>query len=246
MIKEMQEQLEKSFGKGLSQDVISSYYLTISNARINDARTTLVNAGRFVETIIIALQFIETGKAETEVKSVHTAIEVLKKSAKLEERTKTLLLPIIYSSIYSVRNKRDAIHVKSSQIIIFDIELLICACNWALCEIVSCFCEIEDSKLEQWINSILARRLPLIETIDGEEIVIHPVKSSDEILLLIANAENGISRKELGKVAKCSPSSITTRLIQLEKGRLVHKTQSGSFRVTRSGMRYLEENVFPK
>ena len=91
------------------------------------------------------------------------------------------------------------------------------AVRWALVETLRVFWAGDREKAASAIRELLSFDVPCIGKFEEELLVQRTdLKPEEEVLILLHYAgENGFTRTELGKNAKCSPSSITRTISAL-------------------------------
>src|SRR5580704_17855739 len=87
-------------------DILSAYEGLIQKHRALDAEAALTRAGKFVEHVFRALEFIRTGTAPAEIKSPAATAKLLEADTKLPESIRMLLPRIALAIIYDVTSKR--------------------------------------------------------------------------------------------------------------------------------------------
>jgi hypothetical protein len=194
----------------------------------------LNNAGLFSEHVLCALVFDATGSVPKEIKNFSEAVKLVEKSSINSEALRLLIPRILGSSVYDLRSKRGAVHVKGVDPQKRDAVLAVTASSWALAELLAEYGNVVGSQLDTVIASLMRRKLPLIEHINGDAVVTADVPTHLEALLIIDGHPKGVSRRELGKLVKRSPSSVTHALTKLGDERLAHQS-SGLWFITGRG-----------
>lgn len=226
------------------EDLLSTYGDLLTKHRSGDFEAALTKAGRFVEHTLRAIEFIRTGSAPAEIKSVQSTIRVLENETSLSESLRLLIPRALYGMIYNLRSKRDAVHVKEIDPRHIDVAMSVSAASWVIAELVRLFHEADEAVVEQCMLALSRTSLPFIETLDGETIVGRKVDSRTEMLLLLAHAgPDGLTRREIGLAAKCSPSAVTTALRRLINDRYVHLAGSKRHFITAMGEMALAESL---
>ena len=218
----------------LVNSLLSTFSHAVTKLNSGDYDSCLIKSGLFSEHVLRALIFDATGSVPNEIKNLNEAIKLVEKSSISSEALRVLVPRIIGSSAYDLRSKRGAVHVKGVDPQRRDAVLAITASSWALAEILAEYGNIAGSQLDAVIASLMRRKLPLVEHINGEALVTVDLPTHLEALLLIDGHHEGISRRELGKLVKRSPSSVTHALTKLDKERLAHQS-SGLWFITGAG-----------
>lgn len=224
------------------EDLLTTYYELVSKHRAGDLEAALTKAGRFVEHTLRAIEFIKTGTAPAEIKSVLSTVRALENGTSLSESLRILIPRVLYGMIYNFRSKRDGVHVKEIDPRHIDVAMGVSAASWVIAEFVRMYHDTDEATVEQCMLALSRTTIPFIETLDGETFVAKKVESRTEILLLLAHAKTGgMTRSEIGLAAKCSQSSVTRTLQYLIKERNVHLANSKKYKITSSGEMVLEE-----
>lgn len=218
------------------QELLSTFEGLIIKHRLGDFESALTKAGRFVEHTLRAIEYIRTGTAPSEIKSVAATIEKLRNESSIPESLRLLIPRVLYGMIYTIRNKRDAVHVNEIDPRQIDVAMSVCAASWVISELLRLYHTSDEADIEECMRALSRTSLPFIEAIDGETIVGNVVDSRTELLLLLAHAgPDGLTRSELGKSAKCSASSVTRGLGILAADRLVHYSNSKKYFIMSGG-----------
>ena len=224
-------------------DLIETYEELISKHRSSDLEGALTKAGRFVENTLRAIEYLRTSKTLTEIKSVQKTIMQLENQTTLPESLR-LLIPRVVGMIYSLRSKKDAVHVKEIDPTKIDVSLAVAAASWVIAELIRLYHVSDENDVVSAMDILSRTTIPMIETIDGEVFVGKKVPAAMELLLLLAHANpSGMSRKELAKVAKCSQPSITKALKSLLNARHVHLADSNCYFITSEGEQRIANGV---
>ena len=102
---------------------------------MKDAKATeLTRAIRIVEHALRAVEFIRTGTAPLEIKSVAGTVKVIEGDTTVPEPLRYLVPRVGQMAIYEVRSKRGAVHVKDVDPRHIDANLAVHAAAWVLAE----------------------------------------------------------------------------------------------------------------
>jgi hypothetical protein len=244
---ELERNLASKIEPGVVADILNAYEGLIQKHRALDAEAALTRAGKFVEHIFRALEFIRTGTAPAEIKSPAATAKLLEGDTSLPESIRMLLPRIALAMVYDVRSKRGAVHVKEINPRGIDVDLATKAASWIVAELIRLY-HVDDENAVRLEMTVLTRAtFPLLESIDGEDFVSKKVPPRVEIQLLLGRqGGEGATRTQLGKMAKCDAPRVTEAIKGLAKDRLVHLTEKGIYYLTGSGeadlMKWLAEN----
>jgi len=221
------EELSKRIPSELVQDLTSSFERVLTEYRKGRWEETLSKAGQFAENTYRILTFLLSGKVEKEAANFKEVKEKLERTAseKLPESIRILIPRITSALVYDPRSKRAAVHVKEINPDYIDATLVMSACSWILAEFVRLYHTSDPKKIIEIINGLVQRKVPFIEVHEGKAFVTKPIDCQSEILLLLLNSPNGVSRKEIGTtLGGCySQGRITQSLQELEGERHILK-----------------------
>jgi hypothetical protein len=248
----MREELERNLASKIDPrvvaDVLNAYDGLIQKHRALDAEAALTRAGKFVEHIFRALEFIRTGTAPKEIKSPAATAKQLENDTTLTESIRMLIPRIALAMIYDVRSKRGAVHVKEIDPRGIDVDLAAKAASWIIAELVRLYHVDEENAVRAEMIALTRATFPLLETIDGEDFVSKRVPPRVEIQLLLGRkGQEGATRTQLGKMAKCDSRRVSEAIAALLDDRLIHRTEREIYHLTGSGeaelMNWLADNM---
>lgn len=244
VIAETRSDLISHFPEKVVDDILHTYLKLLRKFREGSLDDALMHAGRFVEHVLRAIEYKVTGKLPSEIKSVAAKMREIENAAALQDSLRLLIPKALYGMAYNIRSKRDAVHVKEIDARPIDLAMCVAAASWTLAELIREFHTSDARDVESRMAALSRAKLPLISSINGEVFVSRNVKPSMEVLLLLADgAPVGLSRRELGNAAKCSPSSVTRSLKALVIERFVHQSSDGQFHITSEGESHLSDNL---
>ena len=236
--------LSSTIDNKVVEDLVLSYEALVINHQKGNIDVCLTNAGKFVEHVLRAIEFIRTGVALLEIKSVATTMKVIEKDQGLKESLRILIPRIANAMIYDIRSKRGAVHVKEVDPKHIDASLSVQAASWIMAEFLRLYHVDDETEVMNSMGSLIRGYLPFVETHGDERVVTKKVPCDVELLLLLAQAEpTGLDRRTLGQSSKYSPSSVTRNLSKLDDMRYIHKQKNGTVRITGSGERHLGEQI---
>lgn len=224
--------------------LVEAYEELIAKQRSGDLQGALLKAGRFVEHAICVIEGKRTGSVPTEIKSVAATIRAIENDVTIPEPLRLLIPHVLQAMIYTLRSKRDAVHVKEIDPRSIDIMMAVSAASWVIAELLRMYHVSDEATVGQRMLALTRTSIPFIETLDGETFVGRKVKPSIELLLLLAHASpGGLTRKALGISVKCSQPAVTRSLQSLASDRFVHQSASGSYYITSNGEAHLAEQL---
>src|SRR5258707_13565629 len=93
-------------------DLIGAHDKLLVEFRKGDAEAALNAAGLFAEHALRAIEYVRTGKAPSEIKSVSAVIKGIENDGNLPESLRVLVPRIASAALFDIRSKRGAAHVK--------------------------------------------------------------------------------------------------------------------------------------
>ncbi len=244
---ELERNLTSAIDPRVVADVMNAYEGLIQKHRAYDAEAALTRAGKFVEHVFRALEFIRTGTVPAEIKSPATTAKFLEGDTSLPESIRMLVPRIALAMVYDIRSKRGAVHVKEIDPRGIDVDLAAKAASWIIAELIRLYHVDDESAVSAEMTALTRATYPLLESIDGEDFVSKNVPARVEIQLLLGRKSGeGASRAQLGKMAKCAAPRVTEAIKELEKSRMIHLTEKGIYYLTGSGeadlMKWIADN----
>ncbi len=247
----MRELIEKNLSASIDpkvvRAVVRSYGVLVAKHRKRDLDGCLNEAGKFVEHVLRAVEFVRTGTAPAEIKSVTATVKEIEKDKALPETLSVLVPRIAQAMVYDVRSKRGAVHVKGIDPRAIDAQLSVQAASWIVAELVRLYHVDDEGEVGIAMATLMRTALPMVEVFGDETVVTADVRSEVEMLLLVAQSEpTGLDRRAIGLSSKFAPATVTTALKKLERERCLHKTRDGVFHVTGPGEAFLMDQLRPE
>jgi hypothetical protein len=225
-------------------DLVESYEKLVSSFRRGDLDGCLTTAGLFVEHALRAVEFIRTGSAPPEIKSVAGIVKVIEGDATLSEPLRYLVPRVAQMAIYEVRSKRGAVHVKGVDPRHIDASLAVHAAAWVLAEFLRLYHSSDEQVVAEAMAALMRGHVPFVEAFGNERVVTRRVSCDVELLLLLAGTVGeGLDRTALGKASKYPPPRVSEAIRRLSDDRYVHQTRDGKYHITGPGEQFLAEQV---
>ncbi|MBC7129301.1 MAG: hypothetical protein H5T45_06195 [Thermoplasmatales archaeon] len=210
-----------------------------------------LNSAKFVEVAFRILEYITKGSytsfnREININDLITYLENLPKD-KYPDSIR-IHVPRILKSIYDIRSKRGVAHVGELNPNLMDATYVVSSCDWIMAEFVRLYYSNDATEAQKIINSIVERKVPIIEEF-GEDIkILNPDLSvSDKILLILYKRHpNYVLTSDLKKWIKTkSPAHITTVLRWLDNEAKIYRKGKENI-ITRKGIDYVEKKLSTK
>jgi hypothetical protein len=210
---------------------------------------TQSKSGKFVENVYRVLHFILTNQVLAEIKSgqMEKISESLRNanSSKYDESIRLLIPNIAQAMIYQPRSKRGSVHVKPITPDYIDAKLTVEACDWIVAELLRLHHTKDSEKVSELIKNIVKDYVPIIEKVGDETFVNAKTECEDEILIRLSDANDGLTRKEMGESMKYhfSPVAITRALKKLIKERDVFPTKNRKFVISEPARKRISKKI---
>lgn len=228
----------------VATDLVDSYEKLVTSFRRGDLDNCLRTSGLFVEHALRAVEFIRTGSAPPEIKSVAGTVKAIEGDATLGDSLRYLVPRVAQMAVYEVRSKRGAVHVKGIDPTHIDATLAVHAAAWILAEFLRLYHSGDEKVVVEAMAALMRGHIPFVESFGEECVVTRKVTCDVELLLLLARAApEGLDRTALGRASKYPSQRVTEALQRLSADRHVHQTRDGRYHVTGPGERFLAEQV---
>jgi hypothetical protein len=237
--------LSAAIDPGVAAAIVESYEKLVSSFRRGDLDGCLTTAGLFVEHALRAVEFVRTGEAPPEIKSVAATVKAIEGDAKLPDSLRYLIPRVAYGMIYEVRSKRGAVHVKEIDPRHIDASLAAQAAAWVVAEFLRLYHSGDEQVVARAMDVLMRGHVPFVEAFGDERVVTRKVPCDVELLLLLAGAAGeGLDRKALGEASKYPTQRISEALRRLLSDRYVHQTRGDQrYHITGPGERFLAEQT---
>jgi hypothetical protein len=234
--------LASHIDRAVVNDLLEAFEAVVAKHRRGDLAGCLAVAGRFVEHVFRAVEFIRTGTVPAEIKSPAATARAVEVDTALPEPIRILVPRVALAMIYDLRSKRDGVHVKEVDPQYIDAALAVSASSWIIAELLRLYHDSSQSVVAEAMQALMRANIPFIEAFGDELVVTREMPCEKELLLLLEKAEpDGLDRRFLGKASKHDPSTVTRALKRLERHRQIHKMQSGCIRITGPGEKQISD-----
>ena len=170
---------------------------------------------------------------------------------KVAPRHDALHMAKILRTVYKFRSQRGAVHISPTYSPNhMDSKLVIEGVRWAMNETLRRFWRGDREAVAKAIRELLQFEVPCVGAFEDILLVQRTDLSPEEevVVLLHYAGEQGFTRTELGRYARCSQASVTRSLQKLESPemRQIVLLGSGKYRLTDLGSRRIREDLAPK
>ena len=235
----------------LVEKLMEVYQKIKQNFWLGKDEECMEKVGKFVEIAIRIVEYITSGSF-TPIESDLKVSETLKKFENLPKQnfpeSIRIIIPRVLYSLYTFRSKRGGAHIKGVNPNHIDATYVISACDWVMAELIRLYHTNEEKEIQKLINSIVDRRVSILEEFGEDLKILDPSLSvPDRILIILYKKHpNSVSTDELKKWVKTKTSThINTALKRLDDNGFVYR-QNKENTITRKGIAYVEDKFKEK
>jgi len=243
MIKGIEDSLKETFPDKLLNDFIKSYLAVKENFRKDDYSGVISKSGKFSENTFRLLYYLDKREVIPEIRDMAQIENSISKNMNYSEAIRIIMPRVARSIIYTLRSKKDSVHVKELIPGFMDASLNMTAVNWILAELLREFSSKEEETTVKIIRELMKRNYPLVQVIEGQRFITRKLGAEPELLLILFDVrDDGMNRTELGMSLKTyAAPTITNLLKKLESERKIFKAKSGKYYITDLGEDVLAE-----
>lgn len=243
--------VSKNIDKSLVNELIKEYEEIRKQDFLGNVEATIIHSARFSELVLALLKDYRMNTV-VDIDDIHfdnLLNEIYNYSKKTAEDTILFLaVPRVTSSVYTIRNKKDVVHVKTIEPDFFDASFCVTACSWILSQLILLFCTSDRKEANDLINSIMEKKIPFVEEFeDGSaRLLERGMPILDRIMLVLYNFYP--NRKKPDFVAETMTSStqyVKKQMLHLDKLHLTHTNSEGTV-LTKLGIEKVEKEILKK
>ena len=195
MIKEVKKYLSVSMPADLVDDLLASYIQVKDNYRKEAFSEVIGKSGRYAENVFRILHFLDKNQVIKEVKDMSGIENSINQNKNLSEPIRLLVPRITRSIVYTIRSKKDSVHVKEKIPDFMDANLNMTAVNWILSELLRELTTNNEEEIAKIIKELMKRNYSLIQTFEGQKKIIKDLGAESEVLLLLYDClQDGMTR----------------------------------------------------
>ncbi len=242
-------EFSKSFDKQLACELLDDYQQLKEADLQNKYDYAGQAAGKFFETVMKILLYVKKGlPPNPKGIDFETAFNQITNEPKptIEDEILCMIIPYALRSGYTLRNKRRISHARGINPSLMDSRYLSLLADWVMAELLRLYHSKDDKEIEQLINRLVTRKVPFMQEINGEKVLLHKNMPATVSLLLILCSNNGtISSEEVkSDLSKYYESpNISMAIKNSITGRRVHKDKDNVIHITELGYQYLEQKL---
>ena len=170
-INELIEKLiESGINKEISERLIKEYTEIKRLYFLGKYEEAIKHGGRFSELILALIENKFSGEAinldKIKFDELCKRIESYPKQSAKEEIL-TLAIPRVARSVYTLRSKKDIVHVKTVDPNSIDAYYCVAACDWMISEIALLLLELSEEEVHDTLKSVLEKKIPLVEKFEN-------------------------------------------------------------------------------
>jgi hypothetical protein len=247
MLDPIANSLKAHFDHALVDELLAAYQDAKHNFFLGGLRLGAVEGGRFCEAALRMLQQQTTG-AFTPLGKTLDANRIISQLSNTPggsfPDSVRLHIPRAIRVVYDVRNNRDAAHLGDGiDPNLQDASLVIGNIDWVLAEFVRMHHGVTADGAQRIINSLVVRRVPVVQEFDGFLKVLNPrLKVTDYVLLLLYERGSvGATHEEIERwVRPPMRANLRRTLSKMVNDQAYLHMASGYFFITKLGIRTVE------
>ncbi len=248
MIYKIKQTLSSEIAPELVERLLEHYKELKQKFFLGQYEPSQLNSAKFVEVSFRILEYI-TKKSYTPFNreiNINSLIKYLENQPKDKYPDSIRIhIPRILKSIYDIRSKRGVTHVGELNPNLMDATYVVSSSDWIMAEFVRLYYSNDTTEAQKIINSMVERKVPIIEEF-GEDIkILNPNLSvPDKILLILYKKHpNYVLTSDLKKWIKTkSPAHITNVLRRLDNESKIYRKEKENI-ITRKGIDYVEKKL---
>ncbi len=206
-------------------------------------------AGKYFETVVKIIINIKFKKAPNHkgIKFEDEFHKILKEPKKnIEDETLCLVIPLVLKGGYTLRNKKRISHARGINPEYMDCRLLCTIADWVMAELLRIFHVKENHEIEDIINKIISKKIPLIQIISNEIVILEKEISAALATMLVLYLNEGTSTQDviINELSKYySSSNIKVSIGNNIRLRKIHKDNEGNIHLTELGYEVVNKHL---
>jgi len=246
-------QLAPPLDQLLTEQLVDEYISQEKRFIQRDWEPSELDGGQFCEALSRLLYHVDSGNLNRS-KDCDDCLRYIENEQvphALVPRQTALHMVRLTRTVYKFRSARGAVHIsptyKANHL---DARLVLEGVRWLFAEALRIWWKDDREKVAAAIRELIQFDVPAVGKF-GNVLMVQRVDLStdDEVLVLLHYAgERGFSRRELGQYAMRTPDRVTRSIQDLASAELrrVIKLESGNFRLSDVGSKYVRENLADK
>jgi hypothetical protein len=231
---ELIEQLNRYLPANLVSDLINNFLQIKSEVATGTLEKS--SPGKFIETVVQILQFLENGQYEKSPKVDDYLKNLESRSANLPDDLRITLARVTRAS-YTLRNKRSIAHKGDVDPNIYDLRYLYSASQWILSEIVRQTLSRDMDTAGKLIEFIQIPVSPVVEDFGDKRLVLKVGTTEEELMTLLLHYFPNYAlvsqiQKDMDRRARPTVSNVITSTY---KKRFIEGNRQQGYKLTTLG-----------
>jgi hypothetical protein len=247
-VENIKEILSNSIDTNLVEHLLEHYKELKQKFFLGQYEPSQLKCAKFAEVVMRILEYITKGNYTPFSKKI--SLDALTNELGQLPQNKfpdslRIHIPRILRATYDIRSKRGVAHVGEINPNFMDATFVVSACDWIMAEFIRLYHTNDSNEAQRAIDSIVERKVPIIEEFGDEiRVLATDLSVADKILVILYKKHpNYVSTSDLKNWIKTrSPSYITTALMRLDYQVKIYRKGNENI-ITRRGIKYVEENL---
>lgn len=251
MTEQIRNQLIQAIDLPLVDTLLKAYGDLKNNYYLGKHKPSELEGGHFAEVAIRILELVTTGNYTPLGQHLPKFdLREVEKYAQLPSvnypDSVRIHIPRAILAIYGIRNRRGVGHVGGDVTPnLSDSTFIVATCDWILAELIRLYYTSSLEEAQRLIDTLVVRKVPLIQDFDGFLKVLDPSLSVPKqiLVLLYQRGAEGALRGELSKWVKTSAGNLSNALSRLANSQKYLHYSGSRYLITRAGETYVEEEI---
>lgn len=229
----------------LAETIEEEYIELVKRFSRNDWGPTQMNGGRFGEAILRYIEFKNTGtytKIGIQLNRL-SIVNQAKNNTNLSDSIR-FHIPNCTDILMDIRNKRDVAHLgKKINVHEMDSILIFRVASWVLSEIIRLESAISTNRIQELIDSLSKKQIPLVEEIGGDLLVVGTHLKAIDRALIALYYKNPADIASLQKSTQYKHSSRFLSLLEDKQTEGIVYIKNNAVYLTNKGSAWVETNI---
>jgi hypothetical protein len=222
--------------KALATDLTSEFLQMAMDVAVG--LTGRSSPGKFVETVVQVLEFIDTGHFENSPK-VDAYLKNAENSAPNLQGDLRITLARVARSMYTLRNKRNIAHKGDVDPNSYDLRYLFGSAQWIMAELLRHATQKSMQDTGALIEMVQAPVDAIVERFPTKHLVLADVSTKEELLLVLHGVypDSRTGAELIRDLDRKKPDTVRRSLRDLWKVKLIEGDGSTGYKLTQMGYR---------
>jgi len=242
---ELIEQLKTFIPSSLASDIVKIFLQIRSDVSTETLERS--TPGKFVETVVQILQFMETTQYEQSPKVDDYLRTLESRQSNLSDDLR-ISLSRVARAIYTLRNKRNIAHKGGVDPNIYDLRFIYSASQWMLSEITRHLLSTDIGTTSKLIEYIQIPISPLVEDFGDKRLVLIGGTAEEELLTLLFHYfPHPVLQSQIHKdMDRRANSTVSNTMTATYNKRLVEGDRHKGYKLTSLGYRHAVDIIKEK